>query len=81
MDEVESKVIEIVAKTLQVDKSKVTTQSRIVEDLGADSLLQVEIVMEIDAAFSIDTNDEESSKISTIADAVTLVKQKVAALK
>ncbi|MDX1916442.1 MAG: acyl carrier protein [Rickettsiaceae bacterium] len=78
MDEIESKVIEIVAKILQIDKSKVTPQSRIVEDLGADSLLQVEISMAIDATFNIYTNDEESSKISTIADAVSLVKQKVA---
>lgn len=81
MDEVESKVIEIVAKMLHVDKSKVTPQSRIVEDLGADSLLQVEIAMAIDATFNIYTNDEESSKISTIADAVALVKHKAASGK
>ncbi|MDX1924615.1 MAG: acyl carrier protein [Rickettsiaceae bacterium] len=81
MDEVESKIIDIIAKDLNIDKSKITPQSRLVEDLGIDSLGQVEIVMAIDATFGIDTNDEESTKISTIADAVALVKQKVAALK
>lgn len=77
MDEVQSQIIDIIAKSLQIEKSKITPQSRLVEDLGADSLVQVEIVMAIDAAFGIDTNDEESSKISTVSDAVALVKQKV----
>lgn len=77
MDEVQSQIIEIIAKSLQIEKGKITPQSRLVEDLGADSLVQVEIVMAIDAAFGIDTNDEESSKISTVSDAVALVKQKV----
>ncbi len=77
MDEVESQIIDIIAKSLQIEKSKITPQSRLVEDLGADSLVQVEIVMAIDASFGIDTNDEESSKISTVQDAVELVKSKV----
>jgi acyl carrier protein len=77
MDEVESKIIEIIAEGLQVEKTKITPQSRLVEDLGADSLDQVEIVMAIDAAFSIDTSDDEAAKITTIADAVALVKQKI----
>jgi acyl carrier protein len=76
MDEVESKIIEIIAESLRVEKSKITPQSRLVEDLGADSLDQVEIVMAIDAAFGIDTSDEEASKIITISDAVAFVKQK-----
>jgi acyl carrier protein len=77
MDEVQSQIIEIIAKSLQIEKGKITPQSRLVEDLGADSLVQVEIVMAIDAAFGTDTNDEEASKISTVSDAVALVKQKV----
>lgn len=79
MDEVESKIIEIIAESLRIDKSKITPQSRLVEDLGADSLDQVEIVMAIDAAFGCDTSDEEASKITTIADAVAFVKDKTAA--
>lgn len=78
MDEVESKITEIIAESLRVDKSKITLQSRLVEDLGADSLDQVEIVMAIDAAFGIDTSDEEASKIATISDAVSFVKAKLA---
>ena len=76
MDEVESKIIEIIAESLRIDKSKITPQSRLVEDLGADSLDQVEIVMAIDASFGCDTSDEEASKIITIADAVAFVKEK-----
>ncbi|MDX2049946.1 MAG: acyl carrier protein [Rickettsiaceae bacterium] len=76
MDEVESKIIDIIAKTLNIDRTKITPQSRVVADLGADSLAQVEIVMAIDEAFGIETSDAESSKIVTIADAVALVKEK-----
>lgn len=81
MDEVESKIIDIIAENLRLDKSKITPQSRLVEDLGADSLDQVEIVMAIDAAFGIDTSDEEASKITTISDAVDFVKNKISEQK
>lgn len=77
MDEIESKIIDIIAESLRKDKSKITPQSRLVEDLGADSLDQVEIVMAIDAAFGVDTSDEEAAKIVTIADAVDFIKKKV----
>jgi len=76
MDEIESKIIEIIAESLRIEKSKITLQSRLVEDLGSDSLDAVEIVMAIDAAFGCDTSDEEASKILTVADAVAFVKQK-----
>ncbi len=78
MDAVESKIIGIIAECLRIEKAKITPQSRLVEDLGADSLDQVEIVMAIDAAFGCDTSDEEAAKIVTISDAVAFVKQKTA---
>ena len=81
MDEVESKIIEIIAESLRIDKSKITLQARLVEDLGADSLDQVEIVMAIDAAFGVDTSDDEAAKIITISDAVEFVKQKISSQK
>ena len=77
MDEVESKIIEIIAESLELDKSRITLQSRLAEDLGADSIDQVEIVMAIDAAFHIETPDDAASKIITISDAVEFVKQKL----
>jgi len=79
MNDVETKVIEIIAESLRIDKSKITPQSRIVNDLGADSLDTVEVMMAIEAAFNCDIPDEEASKIVTVADAVNYVQQKVLA--
>jgi acyl carrier protein len=77
MDEVEYKVIEIISKSLKLDKSKITLQSRIVEDLGADSVDQVEIVMDLDEAFGVDIPDEEAAKIASVADAVDFIKKNI----
>jgi len=77
MDEVEYKVIEIISKSLSLDKSKITLQSRIAEDLGADSVDQVEIIMELDKVFGVDISDEEAAKIFSVADAVEFIKKNI----
>jgi len=78
IDTIEQKVIKIVAETLKTDESKITPQSSFVDDLKADSLDLVELMMAIEAAFDVDIPDDEASKITTIADAVSYVKQKAA---
>ena len=77
MNDIEQKIIKIIAETLKVDESKITSESSFVEDLSADSLDQVELMMAIEAAFDCDIPDEEASKLATIADVVNYVKQKV----
>lgn len=74
--DIEQKIIKIAADTLKTDESKITAQSSFVDDLKADSLDQVELMMAIEAAFDVDIPDDEASKIATIADAVNYVKQK-----
>lgn len=76
--DIEKKIIEIAAETLKTDESKITPQSSFVDDLKADSLDQVELMMAIEEAFNVDIPDDEASKIMTIADAIDYVKKKTA---
>lgn len=71
--EIQDKVIEIVCKQLGVDKSKVTLETSFVNDLGADSLDTVELVMEIEDAFGLSIPDEDAEKIQTVGDAVKYI--------
>ncbi len=74
MSDIESKIIKITAQTLGIEESKVTSESRFVNDLGADSLDTVELMMAIEAEFDCNIPDEEASKIVTISDAVKYVR-------
>lgn len=71
---IEQKVIEIVTQQLNVDKEVVTPTASFVDDLGADSLDTVELVMALEEAFNTDIPDEEAEKILTINDAVNFIK-------
>lgn len=73
MNKIEQQIIKIASETLKKDESKITLESHFVDDLQADSLDQVELMMAIEAAFDCDIPDEQASKISTIADAVNYV--------
>jgi acyl carrier protein len=64
----ESKIIDIVANQLGVDKDMVTPQANIVDDLGADSLDVVELVMALEEAFDMEIPDEDAEKIRTVQD-------------
>lgn len=78
MSEIFNKVQEIVADKLGVEVSEVTPQASFQEDLGADSLDIVELVMALEEEFSIDIPEEAAEKIVTVADAVNYIKTKTA---
>ncbi|MEO9263664.1 MAG: acyl carrier protein [Candidatus Baltobacteraceae bacterium] len=69
------KVKKIIVEQLGVDESEVTPEASITDDLGADSLDQVELVMAFETEFNIDIPDEEAEKIKTVGDAVSRVDQ------
>ena len=70
------KVKEIIAKQLGVDIDKVTMEASFVEDLGADSLDTVELVMAFEEAFNIEIPDEDAEKILKVQDAITYIDDK-----
>jgi len=72
---IEARVKKIVAKGLNVDEGKITSTSHFVNDLGADSLDTVEMVMAIEEEFGIEIPDSEAAKIQTIADAVNYIEK------
>lgn len=75
---VEEKVKEIIAKQLGVNPSEVTPDASFVEDLGADSLDTVELVMAFEEAFNIEIPDEDAEKIAKVNDAIEYIKKKMA---
>lgn len=75
MSDIKERVIEVVSKNLDVDKSRITEDANFVEDLGADSLDQVELVMAFEEEFGVEIPDETAEKIRTIADAVKFIKE------
>jgi len=76
---IEKKVRAIIADHLGVDEKKVTLKARFVEDLGADSLDMVELVMAFEEAFDISVPDEDIPKIHTVQDAVDYIAKHVKA--
>jgi acyl carrier protein len=70
---IQDKVIEIVCDQLGVSKDKVTPQTSFINDLGADSLDTVELVMEFEEEFDINIPDEDAEKIQTVGDAIKYV--------
>ena len=73
---VESKVKEIIVSKLGVEESQVTSNASFTNDLGADSLDTVELVMEFEKAFNLQIPDEDAEKIQTVGDAVTYINTK-----
>ncbi|MGH9617106.1 MAG: acyl carrier protein [Acidobacteriaceae bacterium] len=72
---VEEKVKQIIVEQLQVDEAEVTPTASFQEDLGADSLDVVELVMQFEEAFDLEIPDEEAEKIKTVQDAVDYIKK------
>jgi acyl carrier protein len=70
MASVEERVIDIVADQLGVERDKITPSSNFVNDLGADSLDTVELVMELEEEFDIDIPEESADKIQTVGEAI-----------
>ena len=77
MDEVEDKVKSIIAEQLGVEAASVTPDASFTEDLGADSLDAVELIMAIEEAFDIEIPDEEAETMTTPADCVAAIKAKL----
>jgi len=75
--EVEAKVKEIIVQQLGVDADKVTPEASFVDDLGADSLDVVELVMAFEEEFGVEIPDEEAEKIATVKDANEFLKKKL----
>src|SRR5213596_2092335 len=74
---VEERVIEIVCENLGVNKEQVTRQTSFQEDVGADSLDIVELVMELEEEFEITIPDEEAEKIKTVGQAIDYIEAKL----
>ncbi len=77
MADVSAKVKEIIVSKLGVDEAQITPEASFTNDLGADSLDTVELVMEFEKAFNLQIPDEDAEKIATVGDAVKYLSAKV----
>ncbi len=77
MSEIESKVKQIIAEKLGVSEDKVTATASFVDDLGADSLDQVELIMAFEDAFEIEIPDEDAEKLRTVKDSLDYLQKKL----
>ncbi|MGC8595456.1 MAG: acyl carrier protein [Candidatus Kryptoniota bacterium] len=75
--DVEAKVKEIIINKLGAEESQIKPEASFTNDLGADSLDTVELVMEFEKAFNIQIPDQDAEKIRTVGDAISYLKQKV----
>jgi acyl carrier protein len=75
---VEERVIEIVCENLGVNKEQVTRSTSFIEDVGADSLDIVELVMELEEEFEITIPDEQAEKIKTVGEAIDYIERELA---
>ena len=71
------KVKKVLAEQLGIDESVITLDSSFVDDLGADSLDIVELIMGLETEFDIEIPDEEAEKITTVGDAVDYIKEHI----
>ena len=76
MSEIAEKVKKIVVEQLGVSEDQVTPEAKFIEDLGADSLDQVELVMALEEEFGSDIPDEDAEKLTTVGDAINYVESK-----
>src|SRR5437588_5860626 len=75
---VEERVIEIVCENLGVNKEQVTRSTSFIEDVGADSLDIVELIMELEEEFEITIPDEQAEKIKTVGEAIDYIERELA---
>lgn len=76
MSEIADKVKEIVVEQLSVNEDQVTPEAKFIEDLGADSLDQVELVMALEEKFGAEIPDEDAEKLTTVGDAIKYIESK-----
>ena len=75
MSEIESKVKEIIADKLGIDEADVKPEASFTNDLGADSLDTVELIMEFEKSFNITIPDDQAEKITTVGDAIAYIEE------
>lgn len=75
MAEIESRVKDIIINELGVEEEKVTSEASFVDDLGADSLDTVELVMAFEEEFGIEIPDEDAEKMQTVGEAIQYIKE------
>ena len=73
MSGINERIKQIVAEQLGVDEDQVTTEASFMDDLGADSLDTVELVMALEEEFDIEISDEDAEKIQTVQDAIDYI--------
>jgi acyl carrier protein len=73
-EEIFGKVKDLVSKQLSIDEKEITTDASFIEDLGADSLDTVELIMSLEEEFDIEIPDEEAEKIKTVQNVVDYIK-------
>ena len=73
MSDIEAKVKQIIVDKLSVDEAEVKNEASFSNDLGADSLDTVELIMEFEKAFDIQIPDEDAEKIATVGDAISYI--------
>ena len=76
-EEIFEQVKEVIADRLGVDPDEIKWESRLIEDLGADSLDNAELVMNLEEKFGIEIPDEDQTKIQTIEDIVNYIEEKL----
>jgi acyl carrier protein len=79
MANLEARVKDIIAEELGVEREKLTNEASFMEDLGADSLDTVELVMAFEKEFDLDIPDEEAEKLRTVGDALNYLHQRMGA--
>ncbi|MED5241747.1 MAG: acyl carrier protein [SAR324 cluster bacterium] len=75
MEEIQAKIVQIISEQLGKDESDISMSSNFIEDLDADSLDTVELVMALEEEFEIDIPDEAAEKITTVQSAVDFIKE------
>ena len=73
-----TKIKEIIIDKLGIEESKITLEARFIEDLGADSLDTVELIMQFEEEFDIEISDEDAEKLTTVGNSIDYINSKLA---